>query len=60
VRRGDNLWLIARLVLEARRGTSVTPSEVAPFWASVVAANRARLHDPNLVYRGELVVIPPR
>jgi nucleoid-associated protein YgaU len=62
VRPGDNFWCIARSVLERRLGSPVTPSQVAPFWRALIAANRDRLRtgDPHWVYPLQVFVIPPR
>jgi hypothetical protein len=56
VRPGDNLWLIAR-----RAAGSDRPDEIAPYWRAVIAANLATLrsHDPNLIFPGERLVLPP-
>jgi hypothetical protein len=44
-----------------RAPEDVPDAEVAPYWALVCDANRDRLAsgDPNLVYPGEQVVLPP-
>ncbi len=61
---GDNLWeLAARQVAAgaARARAEVTDDQIAPYWVRVCDANRAHLlsGDPNLVYPGERVVLPP-
>jgi hypothetical protein len=61
---GDNLWTIARDYLSSQRsGGSGRPTnhEVAAYWVKVVEANRDRLRsgDPDLIYPGERVVLPP-
>jgi hypothetical protein len=60
VRAGDNLWVIAQHALRAA-GEPADSADVAPYWKRVVAANTARLrsHDPNLIFPGERVVLPP-
>jgi hypothetical protein len=55
----DNLWRIARVALAARGRPAATAAEIAPFWASLVAANRERFRNPSLLYAGQTVVIPP-
>jgi nucleoid-associated protein YgaU len=64
VHRADSLWSIARSVIAARTGVAAPKaSDVAPFWAALVAANRDRLRDPrdpSLVFAGQRFVIPPR
>jgi len=62
--RGDNLWAIARAHLsEARSGGSGEPTnrEVADYWMRVVDANRHGLRsgDPDLIYPGEEITLPP-
>jgi len=57
VRAGDNLWVIAQRALG-----NATNAEIASYWRRVIAANTAdlRSHDPNLIFPGERVVLPPR
>jgi hypothetical protein len=64
VAAGDNLWLLAARHLAAVSGRSVgdvPEHEVAPYWVRVCDANRERLAsgDPNLIFPGERVVLPP-
>jgi nucleoid-associated protein YgaU len=61
---GDNLWTIARdRLAEARSGGSRKPTnrEVADYWLRVIEANQGRLvsGDPDLIYPGETIVLPP-
>jgi nucleoid-associated protein YgaU len=61
---GDNLWVLAARRLARASGRTpdeVTDAEVAPYWVRVCDANRARLasSDPDLVFPGEQVVLPP-
>ena len=61
---GDSLWSIAATHLARRSGAppaDVADVEVAPYWVAVVAANRDRLRsgDPNLIYPGEALELPP-
>ena len=61
---GDNLWRIARDHLSRQRsGGSGRPTnnEVAAYWIKLVEANRDRLRsgDPDLIYPGERVTLPP-
>lgn len=57
VAAGENLWVIT----EAALGGAATDAQVAAHWRAVVDANRARLRsgDPDLIYPGEQVVLPP-
>ena len=60
VRAGDNLWVIARRAL--RLGDQEpAANRIVPYWRRVVAANAVTLrsHDPNLIFPGERVVLPP-
>jgi uncharacterized membrane protein YgcG len=62
--RGDNLWAIARdrlAEVSGRRAAELSDREIAAYWATVVEANRGRLRsrDPDLIYPGEVVELPP-
>jgi hypothetical protein len=61
---GDNLWVLAarEIARVTGRAPDVVPDdEVAPYWVLLCDTNRARLAsgDPNLVFPGEQVVLPP-
>jgi hypothetical protein len=60
VQPGDNLWTIAHAAMVAARGDATT-ADVAPYWRAVIDANRSSLRsgDPNLIFPGELVALPP-
>jgi len=60
VEPGDHLWKISQAELARRLGRSAGPDEVAPYWLSVIDANRDSLHsgDPDLIYPGELITLP--
>jgi hypothetical protein len=60
VRAGDNLWVIAQRALRSGDHGAQT-DEIVPYWKRVIAANAATLrsHDPNLIFPGERVVLPP-
>lgn len=49
VKRGDCLWTISRAYLGHGRK-----------WRVIYQANRDRIHDPNLIYPGQLLRIPRR
>lgn len=58
VARGDHLWSIAERTLAQRWGRVPSESEVDRYWRAVVAAN-ADLADPDLVFVGQQVAVPP-
>lgn len=61
VEPGDSFWSIAEEVLADRLGRAPTDVEIIPFWRSVIDANRDRLRtgDADLVYPGQVFVVPP-
>jgi hypothetical protein len=61
---GDNLWTIARDHLAAVRNRSaadLSDREIGAYWVTVVEENEGRLRsgDPDLIYPGEEVTLPP-
>jgi len=55
--KGDHLWKIS-----ARRlGDGASNEEISPYWRQVVVVNTPRLRsgDPDLIYPGEIVEVPP-
>ena len=61
---GDNLWDISAAHLARVKGVAppdVSNSEVHAYWVRVIDANRASLRsgEPNLIYPGERVELPP-
>lgn len=60
VEPGDHLWKISARHLEAIGGSTPTAEQVTPYWREVIEANRDRLRsgDPDLIYPGEVVVLP--
>ena len=61
---GEHLWSIAAGQVATVIGkplADLSPAEVAPYWLGVVELNRHRLRsgNPNLVYPGEVVELPP-
>jgi hypothetical protein len=61
---GDNLWEVAARQLAARTGRDridIADGDIAPYWIEVCEANRAQLRsgDPNLIFPGERLVLPP-
>lgn len=62
VRPGDHFWAVAEDVLARAWGRPPTGAELAPYWRSVVEANRARLRDPrnpDLLFPGQVLAVPP-
>lgn len=61
IRPGDHLWGLAERRLAEVLGRAATDDEVAGYWRSVVAASLPRLRsgDPDLVFPGEVVRLPP-
>ena len=61
VAKGDNLWTIAAAHL-ATAGESPTSSKLlGEYWRRVIEHNQATLRsgDPNLIYPGEVIALPP-
>jgi nucleoid-associated protein YgaU len=64
VTAGDNLWRIAERHLAAVTGRPVEAMplvEVHAYWLRVIEANHTGLRsgDPNLIYPGETLTLPP-
>jgi nucleoid-associated protein YgaU len=61
VARGDHLWSISEGHLTDAVGDTPTDAEIARYWRRVIDANRDRLRsgDPDLIYPGETVRLPP-
>jgi nucleoid-associated protein YgaU len=62
--RGDNLWTISRAHLAAASGRGpgdLSNREIANYWIRVIEVNRDRLRsgDPDLIYPGEQIELPP-
>lgn len=57
---GDHLWVIAERHLVAVWDRPAADHEIAPYWLKVIEANRARLRsgNPDLIYPGEVIVLP--
>lgn len=58
---GDHLWSIAEQRLAVTSITEPDTVDVARFWRTLVDHNRGRLRsrDPDLIYPGEVVAVPP-
>jgi nucleoid-associated protein YgaU len=61
VRPGDHLWKISERRLDEVLSRDPTDADVSPYWREVIEANRSRLRsgDPDLIYPGEQVEMPP-
>jgi hypothetical protein len=64
VTRGEHLWSIAADRIATATGkppADLAPADIAPYWLRVVEINRPRLRsgNPNLVFPGEVVELPP-
>jgi hypothetical protein len=59
VEPGDSLWRIAASVLRSGGGQDSSNEEIARFWPTIYAANRALIGDnPNLIFPGQRLLIP--
>ena len=58
VARGDHLWSIAERTLAEQWHRPASEREVDRYWRGVVAAN-ADLVDPDLIFVGQQVALPP-
>jgi hypothetical protein len=59
VKSGDNLWDIAEGVLTTALGHTPTNQQVATYSAALIATNKTQLNNPNLIYPGQSLVLPP-
>jgi nucleoid-associated protein YgaU len=61
VEPGDHLWKISEEHLAGLLGRPAEDAEVDPYWRSVIDTNRDQLMsgNPNLIYPGETVTLPP-
>jgi nucleoid-associated protein YgaU len=58
--RGDCLWKIARRTLIGD-GAEPTGASIGSFWREIYAANRDTIgKNPNLIFPGQILVIPER
>ena len=61
VEKGDHFWSLADEALTEAWGRSPTDSEIAPYWADLVEANKDRLLPPgdqNLIYPEQRFELP--
>ena len=61
IERGDNMWTLAEARLQELNGRPPTDAEIGPYWRLVVKANldRIRSGDPDLIFPGEVLILPP-
>ncbi|HET9007031.1 MAG TPA: LysM peptidoglycan-binding domain-containing protein, partial [Actinomycetes bacterium] len=64
VAEGESLWSIAQDQLAKAMASGggaeePTDSEVADYWAKLKKANQDRLRDPDLIFPGEEIILPP-
>jgi Domain of unknown function (DUF4397)/LysM domain len=59
VKSGDNLWDISNGVLTSALGHPPTDQQVATYTTTLIAANKSQLTNPNLIYPGQSLVLPP-
>ncbi len=61
VEPGEHLWGIAARELAGRADTAPTTGDVVAYWTRLCERNRDRLAsgDPNVVFAGEVIVLPP-
>ena len=59
--KGDNLWKISQRHLGHVIGDDVDAQQVSIYWRQVIELNQPNLRsgDPNLIYPGEQIVLPP-
>ena len=60
VESGDHLWSLAEQRLAQVRGRGVSDAEIAPYWLKVIGVNLSRIRsgDPDLIFPGEIVLLP--
>lgn len=60
VRSGDSLWRIADRHVQNQAEGEPTTAAITAYWREVVDANQGTLRsgDPNLIFPGEIVVLP--
>ncbi|MGA7282571.1 MAG: hypothetical protein WBZ40_12405 [Acidimicrobiia bacterium] len=57
---GDHLWKMSKAHLESQSHHDVSDQQVALYWRLVIEKNRGRIRsgDPDLIYPGEIMVMP--
>jgi nucleoid-associated protein YgaU len=59
VRDGDDLWSITQEVLTQTLGRAPSAADTTPYWTALIAANNPALTDPNVLFAGQLLTLPP-
>ena len=60
VTEGDHLWALAERRVSSVLGRPAADHEIAPYWRQVISSNpELRSGDPDLIYPGEVIVLPP-
>lgn len=59
VESGDHLWGIAESVLTDQRGGAPDEAETARYWGALIEANTTAIADPDLIFPGQVLTLPP-
>ena len=61
VRPGDNLWSITASHIAGEGDGAPSPARIVPLWLQVISLNQERLRssDPDLIFPGEKILLPP-
>ena len=59
VESGDHLWGIAESVLTDRLDDAPSEAETARYWAALIDANASEVAEPDLIFPGQVLTLPP-
>ncbi len=60
VTEGDHLWALAERRVSEVLGRPAADHEIAPYWREVINSNpELRSGNPDVIYPGEVIVLPP-
>lgn len=59
VERGDSLWTIAETVVVEHGDGPTDDAAVARYWRRLVGANATTIADPDLIFPGQVLNLPP-
>lgn len=61
VEEGDHLWKISERRLSDVYQREATNAEIGPYWREIIDENQPTLRsgNPDLIYPGEVVALPP-